>query len=123
MQSRLGVPSEHQTSDASTGHPPGLTGERFISFAKNTINHTFAKTLFTGGVKHYSLDLQLISFTNKQNRNTVNFANTIHGPAKTIFKNPQVYTQNTYDFLTTFRLIRFTVFGFLLIFSPLPFYL
>jgi len=55
MQSRLGAPSEHQTSDASTGYPPGLTGERLISFARNTISRTFAKTLFTGGAKHYSL--------------------------------------------------------------------
>ena len=97
--STLGAPAEHQTSDASIGYPPGLTGERLISFARNTISRTFAKTLFTGGAKHYSLVLQLISFTNKQNRNTVNFANTIHGPAKTLFKNPKDYTRNTYDFL------------------------
>ena len=123
MQSRLGAPSEHQTSDASIGYPPGLTGERLISFAINSISCIFAKTLFTGGAKHYSLDLQFISFTNKQNRNTANFANTIHWPAKTLFKNPQVYTRNTYDFLTTFRLIRFTVFGFLINSLTLPLYL
>ena len=63
--STLGAPAEHQTSDASIGYPPGLTGERLISFARNTISRTFAKTLFTGGAKHYSLVLQLISFTKK----------------------------------------------------------
>ena len=123
MQSRLGAASEHQTSNAPIGYPPALTRERYISFARNTINRTFAKTLFTGGAKNYSLDLQLISFTNKQNRNTVIFANTIHRPAKTLFKNPQIYTRITYNFLTAFRLIRFTVFGFLIFSLTLPLYL
>jgi hypothetical protein len=35
-------------SDASVGYPPGLTRERLISFAKNTVNRGFSqKTLFT----------------------------------------------------------------------------
>ena len=39
--------SEYQTSDASIGYTPGLTGERFISFARNTINRGIMQ-------KHYS---------------------------------------------------------------------
>ena len=44
-RNRLGT--EHQTSDASIGYPPGLTGARFISFAINTINSSILQ-------KHYS---------------------------------------------------------------------
>ena len=44
-RSRLGT--EHQTSDASIGYPPGLTGERFISSARNTVNRGILQ-------KHYS---------------------------------------------------------------------
>ena len=39
----LGVPAEHQTSDASIGYPPGLAREQFISFAKNTENRGIRK--------------------------------------------------------------------------------
>ena len=41
------VDSEYQTSDTSIGNPPGLTGERFISFARNTVNRGILQ-------KHYS---------------------------------------------------------------------
>ena len=39
--------SEYQTSDTSIGYPPGLTRERFISFARNTVNRGIQQ-------KHYS---------------------------------------------------------------------
>ena len=61
--------SEHQTSDASIGYPPGLTRERFISFARNTINRGILQ-------KHYSrrkrrkpinANFRLLSFINEQN--------------------------------------------------------
>jgi hypothetical protein len=39
--------SEHQTSDISVGYPPGLTIERLISIARNTVNRDFSQ-------KHYS---------------------------------------------------------------------
>ena len=39
--------SEYQTSDASIVYPPGLTRERFISFARNTVNRGISQ-------KHYS---------------------------------------------------------------------
>ena len=39
--------SEYQTSDTSIGYPPGLTRERLISFAKNTVNRGIMQ-------KHYS---------------------------------------------------------------------
>jgi hypothetical protein len=48
---------EYHTCDTSVGYPPGLTRERFISFARNTINRGIRKntihanTLFTQ--KHY----------------------------------------------------------------------
>ena len=39
--------SKYQTSDTSIGYPPGLTRERFISFARNTVNREIMQ-------KHYS---------------------------------------------------------------------
>ena len=39
--------SEYQTNDTSIGYPPGLTRERFISFARNTVNRGITQ-------KHYS---------------------------------------------------------------------
>jgi hypothetical protein len=46
-QGRNRLETEHQTSDASIGYPPGLTGERFISSARNTVNRGILQ-------KHYS---------------------------------------------------------------------
>ena len=46
-RNRLGT--EHQTSDASIGYPPGLTGERFISFARNTIKHGILQKYYSRG--------------------------------------------------------------------------
>ena len=34
--------------DTSIGYPPGLTGERFISFARNTINREIRKNTIHG---------------------------------------------------------------------------
>ena len=55
---KTGSSREYHTCDTSVGYPPGLIGERFISFARNTINRGIRKntihvnTLFTQ--KHYS---------------------------------------------------------------------
>jgi len=54
---QTGLSREYHTCDTSVGYPPGLTRERFISFARNTINRGIRKntihanTLFTQ--KHY----------------------------------------------------------------------
>ena len=121
MQSRLGAPSEHQTSDASIGYPLGLTGERFISFARNTINRGLRKNTIYGRRKNtIHGPLNILIHNKYKSRNTAISANTIHGPAKTLLKNPQVYTQITYNFLTSFRLIRFAFLDFFSISHPYP---
>ena len=65
--------SEYQTSDTSIGYPPGLTRERFISFARNTVNRGIMQ-------KHENREKDKISiFTTRSysNRNTATFANII----------------------------------------------
>ena len=124
MQSHLGAPSEHQTSDASIGYPPGLTRERFISFTRNTINRSFHKNTIHGRRKNTIHDPLNILIHNKcKSRNTAISANTIHDPVKTLFKNPQVYTRITYNFLTSFRLIRFAFLDFYYFSHPTPPYI
>jgi hypothetical protein len=47
IESEERLASEYQTSDTSIGRPPGTTRERFISFARNTVNRGISQ-------KHYS---------------------------------------------------------------------
>ena len=47
VEPHQGLNSEYQKYDTSIGYPPGLTRERFISFARNTVNRGIQQ-------KHYS---------------------------------------------------------------------
>jgi hypothetical protein len=60
--------SEHQTSDASIGYPPGLTRERLIFFTRNTVNRGFSQKLYLRRNRRNSTihDSQLFCFTNVQ---------------------------------------------------------
>ena len=120
MQSRLGAPSEHQTSDASIGYPPGLTVERLISFARNNISRTFAKTLFTGGAKHYSLVLQLISFTKKTKPKYRKLRKHYSRARKNTIQKPERLYAKYVRLSLRFQIDQIYVFGFLPISHPYP---
>ena len=47
VEPHQGLNSEYQKYDTSIGYPPGLTRERFLSFARNTGNRGIQQ-------KHYS---------------------------------------------------------------------
>ena len=87
---------------ASIGYPPGLTRERFISFARNTINRGILQKHYSWGKrqKPVNTNFRLLSFTNKQNWNTVKFGKTLFTDlVNLLINNRQDYTPTLYNFL------------------------
>jgi hypothetical protein len=81
IESEERLASEYQTSDTSIGYPPGLTRERFISFARNTVNRGIMQKHETEKrTKPRNREKDKISiFTTRSysNRNTATFANIL----------------------------------------------